>query len=313
MPHIGGGKGGARARLLPACVTLLLALGLASPAAWCDANDSPLRKFEKGAQPPPSPAPSQSSGQNSSSGDSNEHHDDWLSDLLDFLFSPGDGHASGNSASGNSASGDSASGDSASGDSGAGGSGSDDPPIHTFLDRPTNLTMARLDPRTDISVRRDDGDILIPYARYDFGYQTLSAGIYGYDNRLEAGFGAFGVQFEDYRLYDRNFGIGLTLDRYLLQYRISVNRRSEFDFGIGQTDLMGATLTQLRTVSVTGRIMLVDNLMLEVRPAWARTVQDYDGALVLTLPYWSLKAGYRSMTSPGGTLQGPYIGFALHY
>jgi hypothetical protein len=296
MPHIGGGKGGAGTRLAPACVTLLLALGLASPAAWCDANDSPLRKFEKGAQPPASqPAPAQPAGQNAGSGDSNEHHDDWLGDVLDFLFSSPRSSDSAQNA----------------GRSVSGGGGQAAAP--SILDIPADLTMARLDPRTDITVRRDEGDILIPYARYDFGYQTLSAGIHGYDNRLEAGFGVVSVLFEDYRLYDRNFGVGLTVDRYLLQYRISVNRRSEFDFGIGQTDLMGATLTQLGTVSVTGRIMLVDNLLLELRPAWARTVQDYDGALVLTLPYWSLKAGYRSMTSPGGTLQGPYIGFALHY
>ena len=312
MPHLQGEKGGVRRTWARACVArmparaLALALALAGPAAFAqlggppNADDSPLRKFEKGAQPAPSqPAPSKPassqpassgpSGQNSGSGDSNEHDDSWLGDLLGFLFSPSGGSSGGSN------------------------SGGDDAAAPGFLAVPTDRTIARLDPRTDITVRRDDGDILIPYARYDFGYQQLSSGIRGYDNRLEAGYGPFSFLFEDYRLYDQNYGAALTIERYLMQYRVSVNRSSEIDFGVGQTDLMGAGYTSLGTLSVAGRFMLLDNLMLEVRPAWARTVHDYDGALVLTQPYWSLKAGYRTMTSPGGVLQGPYLGFAVHY
>jgi hypothetical protein len=296
MPHQQGEKGGAGRRPAHARLAWALALALASTVACAQAggppntDESPLRKFEKGAQTQSGsqPAASQPPGQTAGSGGSNDQHDDWLGDFLDFLFSPSGG-SSGSNASG------------------------DDAPAPGFLAVPTDLTMARLNPRTDITLRRDDGDILIPYARYDFGYQQLSAGIRGYDNRFEAGFGVFSFLFEDYRLYDQNYGAALTLERYLMQYRVSVNRRSELDFGVGQTDLMGAGYTSLDTLSVAGRFMLLDNVLLEVRPVWARTVHDYDAALMLTQPYWSLKAGYRTMTSPGGTLQGPYLGFALHY
>ncbi len=299
---IRGGKGDARNGLRPAWFAFALPLMLASPAGYCQpgADDSPLRKFEKGAQPPsnsqsgaqpaPQPAP-QSSGQQGGSGASNKDDENWLGELLDVLFSPSGGSS----------------------DGAQNGSGGGNVQMHTFLDIPTERTMDRLDPRADITLRRDDGDVLIPYARYDFGYQEVSSSISGYDNRLEFGFGAASMQVEDYRLYDRKYGAALTIDRYLLQYRVSVNRRSELDFGVGQTELLGASYTALGTVSMAARVILADNLMLELRPTWARTVQDYDAAVALTLPYWSLKAGYRTMTSPGGTLQGPYVGFALHY
>ncbi len=296
MPYTGGGRGSAGWRL-PAW--LAVALALASPVAHAqpDSGDSPLRKFEKGAQPPgappsaPQPAPSPPAGQQQGSTASADSGDNWFGELLEVLF--GDNHAS----SGNA-------------DSGASGGGNTQ--FHTFLDRPTDLTLERLDARTDITLRRDEGDVLIPYVRYDFAYQQLSSSISGYDNRLELGYGVASLLVEDYRLYDRAYATALTLDRYLLQYRVSLNRRSEFDFGVGETEMLGANYTQLGTVSLAARFILADNLLLEVRPTWARTIQDYEAAIALTQPYWSLKAGYRSMTSPGGTLQGPFIGLALH-
>ena len=296
--HTKGGSRGAGRQLWPAGGTLLLALGCASPAAWCAADDSPLRKFEKGAQPsatqpaPSLPAPSQPSGQDTRSGDAGDHHDDdWLGDLLNFLFSPSD-RSSGSSA--------------------GGGEDGDAPEIDTFLDRPTILTMARLHPRADAGVRRDEGDALIPYVRYDFAYQHVSSSASGYDNRLELGYGVISVLVDDLHLTDRAYGVSLTVDRYLLQYRVSVDRHREFDFALGETDLLGANYTQLGTVSVAARFMVTNHVMLEFRPTWANTIQDYEGAAAYSQPGWSVKAGYRSVTSPGGTLQGPFIGFSLY-
>lgn len=292
--HNQGEKGSAGRKVRAAWLACALALTLASPAAHCEGggppnpDDSPLRKFEKGARPAPSsePAPQAPAPPLSGSPNDGEHDDDWLGDFLDFLFSPSGGSSAGNA------------------------SGDDTSP--GLLAAATDLTMARLDPGTDISLRRDEGDALIPYIRYDFAYQNVSSSISGYDNRIELGYGVVSILADDYHLTDGAYGVSLTVDRYLLQYRVSVDRRSEFDFGVGETDLLGANYTRLGTVSIAARFMVADNLMLELRPTWARTVQDYEGAAAYARRGWSLKAGYRSMTSPGGTLRGPFIGFSLY-
>lgn len=303
------GKGRARRLMWSAGVALMLAC--ASAAAWCQGgganpDDSPLRKFENGARPAQDPQPAPASP---GSGDSGEHGDsDWLADLLNILFSGKDTQAPG--------SGGGSSGQGSSEDSPAQGPDIGDAwpdlQFHTFLDRPTSLTMHRLDPQAEAAVRRDDGDILIPYVRYDFAYNHVSSSISGVDNRLELGWGVIGILADEYYLTDSAYGVSLTMDRYLLQYRLSINRRGELDLGVGETDLLGANYTQLGTVSVAARFIAAEHLMVEFRPTWANTIQDYEGAVAYTRSGWSLKAGYRSMTSPGGTLQGPFVGFALH-
>lgn len=302
---------------LSACVAL--ALAFASPAVWCageepNSDDSPLRKFEKGAHPAPNPQPAE---QPSSSGDSEKHHgddDNWLGDLLGDMLS---GLFSSNHSQTPSQAGGST--DGADGTNSTENTGGEDIgtwwsnfEIHTFLDRPTYLTMQRMDSEADDTVRRNDGDVLIPYVRYDFSYHHVSSSISGIDNRIEVGYGVIGILADNYLLNDSAYGTSLSVDRYLLQYRLSINKRGELDMGVGETYLMGANSTQFNTVSLAGRIIVDDHLMFEFRPSWTSAIQDYEGAVAYTGSGWSLKSGYRSMTSPGGTLQGPFIGFALH-
>lgn len=281
----------------------MLTLAFASSPAWCQGNganpdDSPLRKFERGARPAqnpqPTPHPPRSAGpdEHGSGGstdhgyndpDENHRDDDFfgdllgdlLSDILNGLFSHHHSHAS----------------------SGTGG----------------GITMQQQDPGIDDDVQHEAGDVLMPYVRFDSAYNNVSSSIYGNDNRLEIGYDDISFLADLYYLTDSTYGTSFSVDRYLLQYRLPVKPRGEVDFGVGRTNMYGASFTQLGTLSVAARFIVKDHVMLEFRPSWTHTIQDYEGTVAYTWTGFTLKAGYRSMTSPGGTLQGPFIGFALHY
>ena len=50
---------------------------------------------------------------------------------------------------------------------------------------------------------------------------------------------------------------------------------------------------------------------IELRPAWAEHIQDYDAALLLGWRFASVKIGYRWVESPHESLSGPYAGLSL--
>lgn len=176
-------------------------------------------------------------------------------------------------------------------------------------------TTQRLSPKTDISLRRDDGDILIPFVRYDFAYQNISSNIDAHINRLEAGYGSVGLMLENYVLRERIPSNTLTINRQMLLYRMSMNRSVEVDFGLGQSVISGLQRTTLNSLSLPVKVILGENenIALELRPTWANTMDDYEIALLWVKSFGSLKIGYRSLNSSGATLNGPYAGFAFHY
>jgi hypothetical protein len=175
------------------------------------------------------------------------------------------------------------------------------------------ITMQRLSPDTDATLRRNDGDLLIPFVRYDFAHQIISGNIFANNHRLEAGYGPFAVLYEDYIFHEQAPGNTLTINRQMLVYRMSANKTIEVDFGLGQTILYGSQRTPLDTVTIPVRIIVSEGVALELRPTWANTMDDYELALHWKYQFGSLKIGYRSLISSGEALNGPFAGFSLYY
>lgn len=175
------------------------------------------------------------------------------------------------------------------------------------------MTMERLSPDSEAHTRRDKGDILIPFVRYDFAYQNISSTINANIERLEAGYGPFALFFENYAFQERAPSNTLTIEQQMFLYRMSMSKTAEVDFGIGKSVISGAQRTTLNSISLPVKIALNENVALEFRPTWADTVNDYELALLWGKPFWSVKAGYRTLNSPGVSLHGPFAGFALYY
>jgi hypothetical protein len=176
-----------------------------------------------------------------------------------------------------------------------------------------NQTLLRLAPDAQPPVRRDDGDILIPFVRYDFAYQHITSSINADSNRLEAGYGPYAFSLEQYTFRESAPSFTLTVDSATFLYRISLSKAAEVDFGLGHTTITGAQRTTLNTVTLPVKIALTDNTALELRPAWSGTLADYELALHWGMPYWSAKIGVRTLNSPGTSLRGPFAGFSLHF
>ncbi len=278
---------------------MVFALGAASAFGQDDPND-PLRKFEKGVknaqsqQPAPAPAPAPSSNNNSNSSNNNSNSS----------------NNNGNNSSYSSGYSDSS-------------SGNNDLAVELTQDfvnfsiqliaEAGSLTLQRLFTTADPAIRRDPGDILIPFVRYDLSYQSVTSGIYAISNRLEVGFGPLGLLYEDYVFHNRATGSQLMIEKELFLWRMSSSRDFELDLGFGQSALMGLDRIPMGSFALPIKYKPTDSITLEFIPTWSGLMTDYDGAVHWSNPSWSLKAGYRYLTTTGANLKGPYVGLALYF
>lgn len=233
--------------------------------------DSPLRKFEKNAQPaatpsqPPAPPPAEHDRQHEDHG--NDLGQELASDLINATM---------------------------------------DIAIEVGA-----ATMKRVNSGADELVRRDNGDILIPFLRYDFSRQSISGAIFALDNRVEAGYGPLAMMFEKYAFYDR--ASTLTFYRQMLLYRASTSKDFELDLGAGQTVMYGTLRTPLGSFSIPVKLRVADAVTIEFIPTWSGTINDYETALHWGGKFASFKVGYRYLSSPDMNLKGPFAGLALYF
>lgn len=182
----------------------------------------------------------------------------------------------------------------------------------TILAEGGRSTLRRLDPATDVPLQRTDGDPSIPFVRYDFGYQRVSANIDAHINRFEGGYGPVALFLEDYSFNETSPASTLKIQRHMLLYRMS-GKLAEIDFGFGESVISGMQRTTVGAVSLRGRFVIDENVSIEVMPIWGGGMSDYELALQWGRQFGSLKIGYRALYSPDVSLSGPFAGFALYF
>lgn len=270
----------ARRRALGGIIAAVaLWLGGAPGAFGQDDANSPLRKFEKAAQPPaqPSqpgrnPAPAPADGEHDREHEEHQGNDlggEIASSLLDSV-------------------------------------------VNVAVDLGA-ITLKRLDSGADDSVRRDNGDVLLPFLRYDFSRQYVSGAIFALDNRVEVGYGPLGAMFEKYAFFDQSANASLTFYRQMLLYRASTSRTFELDLGAGQTVMYGTLRAPLGSFSAPVKLRVAEAVTIEFIPTWSGVINDYETALHWGGQFASLKVGYRYLSSPGANLKGPFAGLALYF
>ncbi len=291
-------SGRAAARRLSGQLIAILMLA-ASASAYCQQapnDNSPLRRFERGVQTPTSQPPSQTASQPAQTSYQS------YSPPYDPFAPPGSSNYYQNQGDGRPL-GDDLVGELMGDMVGA---------VVGIAGHMGALTLQRLGSGADPDTRREEGDILVPFVRYDFFRQRAIAGIYATDHRLEVGYGPVALLVEKYTFYQQPNDT-LTINRKLFLYRMSPTRDAEIDLGFGETVVSGLQNTSLGTFSLPITVMLGNNVSLEFRPTWASNLDDYEGAVHVGGRYGSFKLGYRYLSTVGAVLNGPFAGFSLYY
>lgn len=165
----------------------------------------------------------------------------------------------------------------------------------------------------DWLVPRKPGEPLIPFLRFDFAYQVCSSDLTAQNYRLETGYGPVGVTLIETRYHEQSPGDDLRIRRFHLAYRMSFASNLEVDFGLGSATIHGNTTRSYGVFTVPILFRATDGLSIEYRPAWYENVSDHDIGLLFSASYYSVKLGYRALSTQTESLKGPYLGLAVHY
>jgi hypothetical protein len=164
---------------------------------------------------------------------------------------------------------------------------------------------------------RKPGESLIPFVRFDYGYQNVDSDIDASDYRIEFGYGPFGFQVRKTSFVERNPDDKLDFNQLHALYRMSIGNRFELDLGLGVFEIEGNERNSGFSLTVPFLFHPNEIIGVELRPVWTQingnSIVDFDMALLCGWRYFSVRAGYKSVWTTGASLNGPYIGISLRY
>ncbi|MCX5796810.1 MAG: hypothetical protein NTY77_15050 [Elusimicrobia bacterium] len=166
--------------------------------------------------------------------------------------------------------------------------------------------------------RRKHGDILIPFARADAGYQAVQEGVSAVDVRAEAGYALLAVSVRRTSYWQRKSDETMSTTALVPEYRMLFGGAVEADLGFGPFFLDGAAHHAGTILTLPILIHPAKHLGLEFRPAWANLeggppIADYGLNVVLRAGYVALYGGYRWLRSGGVALDGPVGGLSAYW
>lgn len=171
-------------------------------------------------------------------------------------------------------------------------------------------------PASDITPRMT-GDPLIPYARFDTHYLNANNGIRAVDLKLELGYGPAAVEIRRTRFSESYPADELKLAYIHALYRMSLGDKVGFNMGFGRATLEGDNINSGSSFTFPLLIHWSKNLGIETRYTASvingNSLIDKDIALVLTHSATALTLGYRSVSTPGSTIRGPFAGLSVRW
>ncbi len=157
------------------------------------------------------------------------------------------------------------------------------------------------------------GEPLIPFARLDLNYLYNSSNLKAYDYRIEVGYAAVAMGYNQTRYIERKPSDSLTLSRIYGLYRMSIGPYLELDWGMGSLKVDGNQTRSYLYLTTPILIHASPKVGFEFRPSWADNLYDYDISILFKSTYTALKIGYRKLSSNVESLEGPYVGLSAHY
>jgi len=165
--------------------------------------------------------------------------------------------------------------------------------------------------------KREYGEFLIPFSRYDGSYQLVNTGIRAQDHSIQLGYSLFGGQFRFTDFTENDSDYSLKFYQLNFFYRMSFGDFFECDLGLGWLNMKGKDSTTGMTFSIPIIFHPHKAFSIEFRPQWAfmpeSVITEMDTSLRMGWRYASIKAGYRYMQTGNQALKGPYLGFTAAF
>lgn len=161
------------------------------------------------------------------------------------------------------------------------------------------------------------GSPVLPTISLDTDCQNVESDIYSINNRIEVGYGPFGFQYKEMRYFERDPKDKLKIYQFNYLHRMSDGEYFRIDLGIGIVTIEGNKSNSGLSLLTPVYVYFPKKCSLFLRPNWGwingNSIQDYKLGFLLSRKYISAQVGYRFVKSGEETLNGPFIGFNLHY
>lgn len=166
---------------------------------------------------------------------------------------------------------------------------------------------------------RKTGEPLIALFRTDSALQIIQPDLYALDERLEAGYGAFGAAGRFTLFFETDTPSKIYLWNAHLLYRMSIADAAEISPGLGIFGMTGDNGYQGFSLTLPVRINIDRRFSFEMVSTFnfypsGAVGTDFEGALMLDWSGINPRIGWRSYgSSGGGYLQGLFGGLTLVY
>jgi len=171
---------------------------------------------------------------------------------------------------------------------------------------------SRLDANNSSPDKRDPGDPIIPFFRLNLNLQNISDNIYGFDGKLETGYGALAVEYRQTSYRDSEYNEQLKLKQIQFLYRMSFGSSVGVNMGFGGASLSGVNHSQGALISLPMLYLPTRHIAFEFRPSWLfsdnLSISEIDVSGLYAINHAAIRIGYRELNSDVSSLYGAYLG-----
>lgn len=160
--------------------------------------------------------------------------------------------------------------------------------------------------------KRQPGEILIPFYRFNINTQHVNDQIDAIDLKMEIGKGAIGFEFRTTKYTDDITDEELKYNQIQYFHRMSFGNKIGVNLGIGYGKMNGVDSFDGLILSAPILFHNSHHLGFEIRPSVFNTdgvsVSDLDLSALYTYRKLAFRIGHRSLESPNVDIDGYYIG-----
>ncbi|GAA6134928.1 hypothetical protein NBRC116188_17180 [Oceaniserpentilla sp. 4NH20-0058] len=166
-----------------------------------------------------------------------------------------------------------------------------------------------------LSLFRKEGDPLLPTFGFSAHWLNANSNIKARYNRVEVGYGLFGVSYTQNTLNEN--GDKLTLTNTLLHYRMSAGNHFSWDLAYGKGKMNGNQTHDGDVFSMPLRARFNRNLYLEYVPTWSSynggEMSEHQYSINWHQRYTGLSIGYKKWSAGITTVSGIFTGFNISF
>ena len=154
---------------------------------------------------------------------------------------------------------------------------------------------------------------LTPCMNFDLTYHSVESDVEAIDILCEAGLPWVRLHMSHTRFHESSPHDHMALTRALIMLRLQLTAQAEFAPGFGALNISGNDSNTRFAITAPLLIRTESNWGLELRPLLAPNIFQLDAALSYRIEHVALKGGYRMLSSPDESLNGPYMGLSFQF